>query len=181
MKRLKRLALNELRQGNCVLSSAEQESIIGGGTVKIVTNRQGYGDDSTLSVFTAYAYDDNGNIVSSMSGYFLEPGWDESKCYTSRSDTAIAPGVYNVIPCTFHGASGYFEISGVKGRSGIIIHAGNTGDDTMGCFLPGSSYGYNSQADEYYITGGTSRPELKNITNFLNSYGSEGITINVGY
>ena len=34
-----------------------------------------------------------------------------------------------------------FEITGVTGRSAILIHAGNSGGDTLGCFLPGNTVG----------------------------------------
>lgn len=33
-----------------------------------------------------------------------------------------------------------FEILNVSGRSAILIHAGNSGADTLGCFLPGRTF-----------------------------------------
>ena len=38
-----------------------------------------YGEDSTVSAFLATAYDEHGNVVDSMRGYFLEPGTDYNR------------------------------------------------------------------------------------------------------
>ena len=66
--------------------------------VVINTNRLWYGEDSTASAFLATAYDEHGNKVDSMNGYFLEPATDYDLAKTEGSDTAIMYGQYNVIP-----------------------------------------------------------------------------------
>ncbi len=168
-------SLAELAARMPVLSENVQSSFIGGGTVNITVNRSFYGDNSTMSYFLATAYDDDGNVVSSMSGMFLEPTADYDRSTVSGSDTAIQYGTYNVVPSTYKGQSGYYEVVGVEGRSGIKIHAGNDGDDTEGCLLPGTSESYNSETGESTVSG--SRDKLNELTNFLDEYGNSGITI----
>lgn len=115
-----------------ILNCEEQSCYVGGDHVVVDVVRSYFGKNSTGSIYTATAYDDYGNVISQSTGYFLEPRYDPAKERISGSDTAIANGSYNVIPTTFHGRTGYYELSGVPGRSGIKIHEGNTGKDTCG-------------------------------------------------
>ena len=177
MKKLTRATLNELAERMPVLSEIQQQEIIGGGTVRITVNRSFYGDNSTMSYFLATAYDDSGNVVSSLSGMFLEPTADYDRCTTSGSNTAISYGTYNVIPSTYRGQSGYYEVSGVEGRSYIKIHNGKTGGDTAGCLLPGTSGSYNPGTGEYEVAD--SRNMLSGLTTFFNQYGNSGITMQI--
>lgn len=179
MKKMEKKSLKELEQEMPVLSRECLEEFIGGGEVRIGVNRNGYGSDSTASMFIANAYDDKGNLIGSMSGYFLEPGFNPELSKTSGSDTAIPAGTYSLIPCYHNGQSGFYEVSGVDGRSAVHIHPGNSGSDTLGCFLPGSSSGYDSGSDNYYVNG--SKAKWTEFTNFLNSYGSDGIKMSVSY
>ena len=48
--------------------------------------------------FLATAYDEQGNTIDSMRGYFLEPGTDYNRAKREGSDTAIMSGEYEVIP-----------------------------------------------------------------------------------
>ena len=66
--------------------------------VVVNTSRLWYGDDSTVSAFIATAYDENGNRVDSMDGYFLEPATDYDKAKKAGSDRAIMSGTYDVVP-----------------------------------------------------------------------------------
>ena len=68
--------------------------------VVVNTNRIGYGKKSTVSEFTAIAYDGTGNKIDSIKGYFLEPETNYNKAKVKNSDTSIAQGNYNVISKT---------------------------------------------------------------------------------
>lgn len=175
MKKLTRKSLDEMSKGMQKISELEQRLFVGGSTVSISVNRSFYGTSSTMSYFEATAYDDSGNVIDSMSGMFLEPEADYDRCTSAGSDTAIQYGTYSVVPSTFHGQSGYYEVSGVDGRSGILIHAGNSGGDTSGCFLPGTS-GHQSGSN---YTVSQSGDKLRELNDFLSRYGGGGITMNV--
>ena len=187
MRKLTRESLAELAMRMPVLSENVQSFYVGGGTVTISVNRTGYGSDTTMSSFLATAYDDSGIIIDSLEGFFLEPAVDYGSCTPSGSmsgsynvagsDTAIAPGTYNVVPGYFHGKSGYYEVSGVEGRSHIMIHAGNYGSETEGCLMPGVTG--NSGIDDYTVS--QSKAKLQELTEFLDKYGDDGITINISY
>ena len=176
-RKLTRANLDELAKKMPVLSEDVQSSLFGGGTVNITVNRSFYGDNSTMSYFLVTAYDDSGNVISSMSGMFLEPTTDYDRCTISGSDTAIKYGTYDVVPSTYKGQSGYYEVSGVEGRTGIKIHAGNTGYDTEGCLIPGTSGYYNSGTGESTVSHSVDK--LIELTNFLDQYGNSGITIQI--
>ena len=47
--------------------------------IVVNTNRIGYGKKSTVSEFTAIAYDGTGNKIDSIKGYFLEPETNYNK------------------------------------------------------------------------------------------------------
>lgn len=65
--------------------------------IVVSTTRIGYGKKSTLSVFTAMAYDKAGNKVDSIRGYFLEPETIYNKSKVKNSDTSIIQGDYKII------------------------------------------------------------------------------------
>lgn len=150
---------------------------IGDERVKINVERFGFGATSTVSRFTMTAYDERGNVISTLTGYFLEPVYDPERATTANSDTAILGGTYSVIP-TFHkGKSGFFEVKDVNGRSAIHIHSGNVGEETEGCLLTGSSYSYDSNSNEYRVNqSGTKMEEFRS---FINNYGSGMATMNI--
>ena len=68
--------------------------------VVVNTNRIGYWKKSTISEFTAMAYDETDNKVDSIKGYFLEPETNYNKAKVRNSDTSIEQGNYNVISKT---------------------------------------------------------------------------------
>lgn len=66
-----------------------------------------------------------------------EDPWNDNKPQIS----CIPPGKY---ACgKFNGArfKNVWEVRSVPGRSAILIHAGNTMEDTQGCILVGESFG----------------------------------------
>ena len=128
----KKKTLALLRKDMQILNCEEQSCYVGGDHVVVDVVRSYFGKNSIGSIYTATAYDDYGNVISQSTGYFLEPRYDPAKERISGSDTAITNGSYNVMPTTFHGRTGYYELSGVPGRSGIKIHEGNTSKDTCG-------------------------------------------------
>lgn len=146
-----------------------------GGRVVVDVTRSYYGQNSTGSHFLATAYDSKGNIVAQLSGYFLEPRYDPSRSTVAGSDTAIPNGSYVVRPSTFHGHPGYYEVSGVPGRSGIKIHPGENHSHTTGCPLPGS--GVVLVGRDYQVTN--SRDVKKQLFDMFGRYGKGGIVMNI--
>ena len=173
MKTIKRKNLDELAKVMPVLSEKEQREFVGGGTVVITVARTGLGENTTMGYFTATAYDDNGQFITSITGVSLEPVYDAPNANVGGSGTAIAPGTYQVVSGTYKGDSGYYQVSGVDGRTGIFFHIGNEAEDTTGCILLGSS-GTASNGD-YTISGSTSTVESFN--ELLSKHGNNGITL----
>jgi len=68
----------------------------------------------------------------------LEEDWQDN----ARSVSCIPAGTYT-LQRTIYRKHGYetFEVTGVPGRSRILIHPGNTEEDTMGCILVGLRQG----------------------------------------
>lgn len=175
MKKLKRLkldgkhSLHQLAGEMSVLSKAEREALIGGGTAVITVQRLASMGDTTLSMFTVIS-SDYGRVCQ---GYFLEPVLNPDLAQTPGSDTAISAGTYGVVPSTYHGQYGYWEVTGVPGRSYIKIHPGNYGSNTEGCLLPGSSYSIVNGA----FVVNNSRACFYQLSDCLNNYGSDGISM----
>lgn len=173
--KIKKQTLSELESAMRMLSKEEQSQLMGGDRVEVDVTRSYFGSQSTGSSYVATAYDNNGNAISVITGYFLEPRYDPSQSRTAGSDTAIPDGRYNVSPSSYHGRSGYYEIDHVPGRSGVKIHPGNNGQDTSDCLLPGS--GIAQQGGEYTVSG--SRSETRELFNLFKEYGGGGITMNI--
>lgn len=53
----------------------------------------------------------------------------------------IPAGTYACVPHDSAEHPDTYEVTGVPGRSGILIHPGNTIRDTKGCILPGLTFG----------------------------------------
>lgn len=174
--KIKKKTLALLRKDMQILNCEEQSCYVGGDRVVVDVVRSYFGKNSTGSIYTATAYDDYGNVISQSTGYFLEPRYDPAKERISGSDTAIANGSYNVIPTTFKGKTGYYELSGVPGRSGIKIHEGNTGKDTCGCPLPGSGIQECGKDDYMVIESKKQRDELFAL---FKQHGNSGIVMNI--
>lgn len=65
--------------------------------------------------------------------YTLELPYRNNHPFTS----CIPPGVYGVVPHYSSSKGKCFKVLGVPHRSEVLIHVGNTVDDTEGCILVG--------------------------------------------
>jgi hypothetical protein len=142
-------------------------------SVKISVKRNGYGNDTTVSTFSAIAYDATGSTIKTITGYMLEPRTDTSLCTTRGSDTAIQAGTYGVVKVA---ATGRYTLVNVPGRTGIQIHSGNNGGHTSGCLLVGSSMSYGN--GDFSIPGG-SVTATKALEKLMDTYGRGGIAIDI--
>lgn len=162
--------------------------------VVVNTNRLWYGGKSTVSAFLATAYDERGNKIDSMEGYFLEPQVDYDSAKVAGGDKAIMYGTYNVVPKIElerkinkkRRESGEKDVTlrydwyvdDVPGRSGIAIHGGTNGDHTSGCLLPGDAFEYDERVNDYKIKNSTTKKD--ELFRFFSNYGRNGIKINIG-
>ena len=163
--------------------------------VVVNSTRKWYGKNSTVSTFTATAYNEQNEKIDSMKGYFLEPHVNYDSAKIANSDKAIMHGTYNVIPKAKleerinkqrreWGEKNVnlkydWYVDNVPGRSGIAIHGGKNGDHTSGCLLPGDTLKYDEEAQDYTIKDYTSRKDA--LFNFFKQYGKDGIKINIDY
>lgn len=131
---------------------------------------------STLSMFTAAAYDAQGILMSSkcVKGYFLERAINYEKEEKTGSKTAIRKGTYTIVPGTTVQKYKWY-LSNVPGRCGIAIHAGNNYYDSEGCLMTGSNYTYNEKQKAYQIWN--SKECLKKLQEFFDKYGNNNISI----
>jgi hypothetical protein len=86
------------------------------------------GDSTTLGVLTH-----NGKNIC----FVIEPAW-----LGNGEDSCIPTGLYGVRYCRLSPGGSYtdcYHVQNVPGRSGILIHSGNAGGDTLGCLLPNMS------------------------------------------
>lgn len=58
--------------------------------------------------------------------------------------SCIPAGLYEVVPHVSPKFGKCFWVQNVENRDGILVHAGNTTADTLGCILPGQ-YGGNGK------------------------------------
>jgi len=85
----------------------------------------------------------------------LEETWDPKKEKITGSDTAITAGTYQVEAYSGTKFKNVFLLKDVPGRSAVLIHWGNTEDNTAGCILLGRSFqkfGEKYGIDESQIT-----------------------------
>ena len=67
----------------------------------------------------------------------LELPWKNNDSFVS----CIPTGEYNVVKYSSDKYRDCFQILDVPGRDGVLIHTGNTTEDTTGCPLTGTSFG----------------------------------------
>lgn len=101
----------------------------------------------------------------------LEPAISIGKKVKYGKGCCVAPGIYSI---DFHYSSKFgkymLTLCGVRGRSGILIHSGNTPNDTSGCILVGKRENISVLSD--------SRTTLDKVFDrCLDAIGKEPITI----
>lgn len=68
----------------------------------------------------------------------LEDMWKDNK----RNISCIPAGMYHVVKHFGRKYKDVWRIENVPNRYGILIHSGNTEEDTTGCVLVGKHYGF---------------------------------------
>lgn len=74
----------------------------------------------------------------------LEEEWKDN----ARNISCIPEGSYICKRVTRPSGQVTFEITGVIGRNAVLIHPGNTEEDTKGCVLTGMEFGTRKVKDE---------------------------------
>lgn len=70
--------------------------------------------------------------------YTVEDAWADNR----RMESCIPDGTYRVVPRRFNrGGYDAWEITGVPGRTTILIHRGNRAADVTGCVIVGTELG----------------------------------------
>lgn len=90
----------------------------------------------------------------------LELPWRDNR----RNVSCIREGTYEWTTHISPRFGKCLQINSVLGRSHILVHAGNTVNDTKGCILPGCSYGASSVR--------SSRSALKSILDTVPEFGT---------
>lgn len=108
----------------------------------------------------------------SKSWFVLEPAGPDS--IIEGSDKRIKAGTYKLLPYSSPKYPNVYELRNVPGRTYILIHAGNYHKDTLGCLMPGKTWGSVAKS-HYYV--GNSKSALKEIFTEIASY--KKISINI--
>lgn len=159
MKNKAKMAFEMLEAEMEVIHRSEQVGLKAGtGPVVITMYRFASGTDYTASYYSATSN------VGNIHGYMLEPGGPST--ITTGVDQRIPAGTYNLSTnITSHGMYELYNDSVGTNRH-IKIHAGNSGADTAGCLLPGSSYSNGTVSN--------SRNETAEINAFIMLNGGPG-------
>ncbi len=98
--------------------------------IKIELKRVSYRPDCTLGVLINS--EDNMPICLTME----DPSRDNE-----TSVSCIPKGAYYCYPYSSDRFQNVYKVKDVPGRTAILMHVGNTSEDTSGCILPGMQYG----------------------------------------
>jgi uncharacterized protein RhaS with RHS repeats len=114
-------------------------------------------DETTGRTVGTYQLSNSGD-KHTASGFTLEKPWKNNAEYTSRIPAGSYPAKV-VTTQTFKYP--HLSLSGVPGRSDIVVHRGNTVGDTKGCILVGQ------KLDGGTIVPGTSTAATNQIENYI--------------
>lgn len=79
-------------------------------------------------------------VCGDIEFHCIERPWKDNKV----RESCIPVGVYKVLPLDRSGSGKYVDVwhlQDVEGRTEILIHAGNTKNDSVGCVIIGSERG----------------------------------------
>jgi RHS repeat-associated protein len=149
-----------------ILSKAHAEALEGVSTEVgglIIQSRVEEGADYTVSEFKTVGG------KQSVRGYMLEPEGPSTK--QSGQDKRIPEGVYNVEDYSSKKYPDNFRLfnEDVSKSRAILYHSGNTGANTEGCNMPGSTKGNG--------TVGGSKAKMKELREFIKSVGDSNIKV----
>ena len=82
-----------------------------------------------------------GVLIDSESGFIVSLMLELPWKFNRKSESCIPDGDYVCEPYSSDKYKNVFQVVDVTGRSHILIHSGNTVNDTNGCLLPGVSFG----------------------------------------
>ena len=123
---------------------------------------------STISAFNIPA--------TGLAGYFLEPKGPSTT--TRNLDRRIPSGTYNLTPnINSHPQDFMIFNNNVPASRGITIHSGNSPDDTLGCLLPGSSWGGNRQWGMNWVNN--SKAIRNALRLYINNTGYSNVRVNI--
>ena len=122
--------------------------------------------DSENSTISAYNVPGTGH-----SGFFLEPAGPSTK--KANQDQRIPEGLFNLESYSSTNYSDNFLIynKDVSKDRKILIHTGNYPKNTLGCFLPGCSFG----TDAVWSSG----TKFKELRSLIKCFGASNVTLNV--
>jgi len=127
-------------------------------------------EETGQSTISAFHIPDAGD-GELQSGFFLEPRGPSTA--RANQNQRIPEGTYNV---RNHVGTVYRNVPGlsndeVPSSRAILIHGGNTHNDTRGCLLPGTTRGHN------FV--GNSGETLRGINTFMNDRGHSNVRVNI--
>lgn len=96
--------------------------------MKVILQRSAYSEDGVFGILS------RDGIPLCLT---CEDPWLDNQTNIS----CIPHGIYKVVPHNTNKYSDVWRLENVLDRSGILIHAGNTEDDTHGCILVGKTIG----------------------------------------
>jgi hypothetical protein len=133
------------------------------GEVNINSFRIKETDESTISAYNVPG--------TGEEGFFLEPAGPSTT--TANQDKRIPEGQYNLEDYSSASYPKNFRVynDDVPKSRKILIHTGSYPKNTLGCLLPGSSFG----TDAVWSSG----KQFNLLRNIINAFGAENVNLNI--